>query len=133
MSSINPLTDIEKISENIGEGLVGFGQNIGQGIGVVGMRALDIGDDIQYNIAETVNNTAELVGYDIRYLAGNLVGLVDNAQDNFFQTIADIRTDVSNSIQLLAILIGSGIISSFILWGDEIMKAGLKIGGIEFL
>jgi len=96
-------------------------------------KGFQLGEDIQQNTAQVVDDTQSNLLYSGRYLSRNVVALLDNTQDNIFDTINNARVDVSNSLQLLFLMFGAGFIGFLIIFGDRLMKSGVKIGGISFL
>ena len=92
------------------------------------LGAEELLEDTERGLFRTLNNVQGNIGHSWRYTAKNVVGLVDNLQDNVYQVVQDIRTDVSNSIQLFAILVGAGVAIFLISNGSEISKRGMNIG-----
>lgn len=93
-------------------------------------RAEDITQDFGRGILRTVDNGADNFGHTVRFTAKNMISLVDNLQDNVFQTVNDVRVDVANGIQIFFILAGSGILAFTILYGDKILQRGFSLGEI---
>lgn len=80
---------------------------------------------------QLLNNVQGNIGYTSRFGTKNLYALADNTQDNLFQLLNDIRTDLADGVQIFAILSAIGLAAFFILYGDKIFKSGFSFGEIS--
>lgn len=110
-----------------GESVITTGLKSGENVLTSGINAYV---DTERSITKGLVNVAGDIGHTGRFLAKNGVGLLDNVQDQFFQTVADIRSDVTNTIQIVIFLAAIGIAAGAILYGDKILDRGVKMAGI---
>ena len=87
--------------------------------------------DTERNTLQTLDNTQENIGHSTRFVAKNIVGLIDNMQDNVYRITNDTQTNITNTFQMFAILTGVGIVVFAILYGENMMKRGMKVGQLS--
>ena len=78
-----------------------------------------------------IDNSIGNVAHTVRFAAKNVVGLIDNTQDHIYSLTQDIRTDVTNTVQIFTIITATGLAAFFILYGDKVLKQGLQVGSFE--
>lgn len=93
-------------------------------------RAEDITQDFGRGILRFADNSGDNLGHTVRFTGKNMISLVDNMQDNVFQTVNDLRVDVANGVQMFFILGGAGLLAFVILYSDKILKRGFSLGEI---
>ena len=87
-----------------------------------------IAQDTFRGVTKTVDNVGANFFHSGRYIAKNAVGLIDNTQDHVYQVVQDVRVDISNTVQIFAIITATGLATFFIMYGDKVLKRGLNIG-----
>ena len=87
--------------------------------------------DTERNIGKIANNFQDNAFYSGRYVAKNVVSLIDNQLDNVFNLIQDVRVDIANGMQLFAIITATGLVVIAILYGDQLVKRGITLGEIS--
>ncbi len=90
-----------------------------------------VAQDFQRGGLTTVNNVTGNMMYSGRFVAANVVALLDNQLDNVHDVLDSARTDLSSTIQMFALVTGAGIAVMFILYGDQIMRKGISLGEIS--
>lgn len=100
----------------------------------VGGRIKDVTDvakDVEKQTFETIKqtesdifSTAQNGLYTGRFLAKNMIGLVDNLQDNLFNYLNSSTVDIASTIQLMTIIGVSTFIVVMLLYGDNIFGSG---------
>jgi len=103
----------------------------GRQAGQVAEDIIGVSKDFGRGGLMTINNVTGNMMYSGRFVAKNVVGLIDNQLDNVHDIIDSARSDLSSSIQMFALLTGTGMLITFIMFGSEIMKKGISLGEIN--
>lgn len=87
--------------------------------------------DTERTVGKTVNNIAGEVGHTVKFTAKNVLALADNFQDNGFQVIQDLKSSITDTVQVTIMLGATGLGIVLILYGDKIFDRGFEIGNLE--
>lgn len=129
---------IESTSQDYGKTLQTGKEVIGQVVtsgAEFGKNVIDTGGGIVNNFIDSTQEVAdrgiEKGTFTVRHLVRNIVSVVDDKGDQFFETVASIEGNITNTIQLGMLLFGAGAIIILILFHEELSKNGISLGAIK--